>query len=212
MDNADSFISWEHAYTDGPFQNPLHYVRDNFTGNYTFKIDNTESLGFKFNGGRNDFDSSGQIPLDLVASGQLNRFGFIDPSDGGKVRNGTGSVYYKKDLSTNDTLRVDGFMTRSLFDLFSDFTFFLNDPIHGDGIQQHDSRLQEGVSSQYVHASKLFGRPALFMAGASVTDNWVNVDLFHDQNRQIIAPDTGKTLDGGQCPHHESRAVCAARR
>ena len=56
----------------------------------------TQSLGFKFNGGRNDFDSSGQIPLDLVSSGQLNRFGYMDPSDGGKVRNGTGSVYYKK--------------------------------------------------------------------------------------------------------------------
>ena len=191
LDNADSFISWEHAYTNGPFQSPLHYVRDNFTGNYTFKINNTESLGFKFNGGRNDFDSSGQIPLDMVASGQLNRFGFMDPSDGGNVRSGTGSMYYKKDLSTNDTLRVDGFITRSLFDLYSDFTFFLNDPIRGDGIQQHDSRLQEGVSSQYVHASKLFDRPALFMAGASVTDNWVNVDLFHDQNRQIIAPVPG---------------------
>jgi outer membrane receptor protein involved in Fe transport len=191
LDNADSFISWEHAYTDGPFNNPLHYVRDNFTGNYTFKIDNTESLGFKFNGGRNDFDSSGQLPLDLVASGQLARFGFMDPSDGGEVLNGTGSVYYKKDLGPNDTLRVDGFVTRSLFDLFSDFTFFLNDPVHGDGIQQHDSRLQEGASSQYVHSGMLFGHPAMFMAGASLTDNWINVDLFHDQNRQIIGPVPG---------------------
>jgi hypothetical protein len=86
LENAQSFLSWEHAYTDGPFQNPLHYVRDNLTGNYTFKLDNTQSLGFKFNGGRNNFDSSGQIPLDLVAAGQLGRFGYMDPSDGGKVR------------------------------------------------------------------------------------------------------------------------------
>jgi outer membrane receptor protein involved in Fe transport len=192
LDNADSFVSWEYAYTDGPFQNPLHYVRDNFTGNYTFKIDRAQSLGFKFNGGRNDFDSSGQIPLDLVASEQLDRFGYIDPSDGGKVRNGTGSAYYKKDLGPNDTLRVDGFVTRSLFDLFSDFTFYLSDPVNGDGIQQHDSRLQEGVSSQYVHTGKLFGRPAMFMAGANLTDNWINVDLFHDKDRQIIPPVPGK--------------------
>jgi outer membrane receptor protein involved in Fe transport len=191
LENADSFFSWEHAYTDGPFRNPLHYVRDNFTGNYTLKLDQTQTLGFRFNGGRNDFNSSGQIPLDLVASGQLNRFGYMDPSDGGKVRNGTGSAYYKKELSPNDTLRVDGFVTRSLFDLYSDFTFFLNDPVHGDGIQQHDSRLQEGVSSQYVHAGKLLGRPALFMAGANLTDSWINVDLFHAQNRQIIAPVPG---------------------
>jgi hypothetical protein len=188
LEHADSFLSYEHAYTDGPFLNPLHYVRDNFTGNYTFKLDDRQSLGFKFNDGRNDFDSSGQIPLDLVYSGQLDRFGYMDPHDGGKVRNATGSVYYKKDLNANDTLRVDGYVTRSLFDLFSDFTFYLSDPVNGDGIQQHDSRLQEGASAQYVHVGKLFGRPALFMAGANVADSWINVDLFHDKARQIIAP------------------------
>ena len=192
LKNADSFLSWEHAYTDGPFKNPLHYVRDNFTGNYTLKIDGTQSLGFKLNGGRNDFDSSGQIPLDLVASGQLNRFGYMDPSDGGTVRNATGSAYYKKTLGPNDTVRVDGFVTRSLFDLYSDFTFYLSDPVNGDGIQQHDSRLQEGVSSQYVHTGKLLGRPAMFMAGANLTDNWINVNLYHDKDRQIIAPVPGK--------------------
>jgi outer membrane receptor protein involved in Fe transport len=192
LKSADSFVSWEHAYTDGPFSLPLHYVRDNFTGSYTFKFGGTQSLGFKSNGGRNDFESSGQIPLDLVANGTLDRFGYMDPSDGGKVRNGTGSVYYKKNLSVNDTLRVDGYVTRSLFDLFSDFTFYLSDPVNGDGIQQHDSRLQEGASGQYVHAGKAFRLPALFMAGANLGDNWINVDLSHDKDRRIIAPVPGK--------------------
>lgn len=194
---AQSFLAWEHAYTDGPFVNPLHYVRDNLTGNYTRRLDPSQSLGFKLNAGRNDFDSSGQIPLDLVASGQLSRFGYVDPSDGGIVRNVTGSAYYKKDFSSTDTLRVDGFVTRSLFDLFSDFTFFENDPVHGDGIQQHDSRLQEGVNSQYLHSGRLFGHSSLLMVGSNLTDHWINVDLFHAQDRQIIAPVPGSpwTLD-----------------
>jgi outer membrane receptor protein involved in Fe transport len=190
--SADSFLAWEHAYTDGPFKLPLHYVRDNFTGNYTLKTGGTQSLGFKFSGGRNDFDSSGQIPLDMVAAGTLDRFGYMDPSDGGKVRNGTGGVYFKKNLSTRDTLRVDGYVTRSLFDLYSDFTFFLSDPVNGDGIQQHDSRLQEGASVQYVHGGTLLGLPALFTAGTNLADNWINVDLFHDKDRLIIAPVAGK--------------------
>jgi len=192
LKSVDSFVSWEHAYTNGPFQNPLHYVRDNVTGNSTFKLGAAQSLGFRFNAGRNDFDSSGQIPLDQVYAGTLGRFGFMDPSDGGKVRNGTGSVYWKKNLDPNNTLRVDGYITRSLFDLFSDFTFYLSDPVHNDGIQQHDSRLQEGASAQYVHAGKLGRWPALFMAGANLADNWINVDLFHQKARQIIAPVPGK--------------------
>jgi hypothetical protein len=188
---ADSFIAWEHAYTDGPFLNPLHYVRDNFTGNYSRKFANGQSLGFKFNGGRNNFDSSGQIPLDMVYAGVLDRFGYMDPGDGGRVRNGTGSVYYKRNIGANDTLHVDGFVTRSLFDLFSDFTFYLNDPVNGDGIQQHDSRLGEGSSAQYVRAGHIRGVPALFMAGGNVTDNWINVDLFHAKDRHILPPVPG---------------------
>jgi len=192
LQDVDSFLAWEHAYTDGPFKNPLHYVRDNFTGNYTLKLDQTQSFGFRFSGGRNDFDSSGQIPLDQVLLGKLDRFGYVDPNDGGRVRAGTGSVYYKKNLNPDDTLRVDGYVTRSLFDLYSDFTFFLSDPMNGDGIQQHDSRLQEGTSAQYIHAGKLGGYPAIFIAGANLADNWINVDLFHDKDRKIIAPLPGK--------------------
>ncbi len=188
---ADSFAAWEHAYTDGPFLKPLHYVRDNITANYTRGLHGGQSLGFKLNGGRNDFDSSGQIPLDLVYAGTLNRFGYMDPSDGGLVRNGTGSVYYKRNIGANDVLRVDGFVNRSLFDLFSNFTFYLNDPVNGDGIKQHDSRLQEGSSAQYIHAGHLGGRPALLTAGGNVMDNWINVELFHAKNRRIIAPAPG---------------------
>jgi len=188
LKNADGFLSWEHAYTDGPFKNPLNYVRDNVTGNQTIKMGDAQSLGLRWNIGRNNFNSSGQIPLDLVLSRALDRFGYMDPSDGGKVRNGTGSVYYKRNLSASDILRVDGYVARSLFDLFSDFTFYLSDPINGDGIQQHDSRLQEGASAQYIHAGKAFGIPSLLMAGANLADNWIDVDLFHDKDRKIIAP------------------------
>ena len=233
LQKVDSFVSWEHAYTDGPFKLPLHYVRDNFTSNYTFKIGSTQSLGLKFNGGRNDFDSSGQIPLDLVYSGALDRFGYMDPSDGGNVHSGTGSIYYKNNLGQNDTLRVDGFVTRSLFDLFSNFTFYMRDPINGDGFQQHDSRLQEGASSQFVHAGKMIGMPALFVAGANITDNWINVDLFHDKDRKIIPTVPNHILPNGQCEpgfslpdgecvpghavdhgkraHHQPGSLCATR-
>ncbi len=189
--NGDSFLAWEHAYTDGPFNRPLGYVRDNFTGNYTFKMNGTQSLGIRLSGGRNDFDSSGQLPLDQVSLGKLDRFGYMNSSDGGKIRNATGAAYYKVNPTPGDTLRVDGYVTRSLFDLYSDFTYYLNDPVHGDGIQQHDSRLQEGTSLQYVHAGKLLGHTAVLIAGANVFDNWINVDLFHEQNREIIAPVPG---------------------
>ena len=98
-------------------------------------LDDTQKLGFRMLFGRNDFYSSGQVPLDLVNAGLLNRFGYIDPTDGGRVKLGTFSTYYSKSFKNGDTLKVDGFLGRSLFDLYSNFTFFLNDPVHGDAFQ-----------------------------------------------------------------------------
>ena len=80
--------------------------------------------------GCNDFYSSGQIPLDLVNAGQLDRFGYVDPTDGGRVKLGTTSAYHSKCLCERRHAEGgDGFLRRSLFDLYSNFTFFLNDPV-----------------------------------------------------------------------------------
>jgi outer membrane receptor protein involved in Fe transport len=186
FENADAFLAYEGSYTDGPFINPGRYGRNNITGNYTRHLNEKESLGFKLNVGTNNFYSSGQIPLDLVDSGQLNRFGYVDPDDGGRVRLGTFGTYYKRELANGDIFKVDGFLARSLFDLYSNFTFFLFDPTNGDEIQQHDSRLQEGVNAQYLHPCKLFGHSALLTAGSNFHDNQINVGLLRTEDRQVL--------------------------
>ena len=139
------------------------------------------------NFGRNDFFSSGQIPLDQVFDGNLDRFGYIDPFDGGKVKLGTIGIYYRKDFSNGDIFKIDGFLSRSLFDLYSNFTFFLTDPVNGDEIQEHDSRLQEGVNAQYLHLYKLFGHNVLLTLGSNFHDNQINVGLLHTKEREFLS-------------------------
>ena len=183
IENVDAFISYEPSYTDGPFESPLRYRRDNVTGNLTYKFSGSEAVGFKFNFGRNNFFSSGQIPLDLVFAGELDRFGFIDPENGGKVRQGTFGGYYRKEFNDGATFKADAFVGRSLFDLFSNFTFFLLDPIYGDEIQQHDSRLQEGGNVQYLQPFKIFGKQSFLTVGGNFLANQVNVGLYPTINR-----------------------------
>ncbi|MCY7374466.1 MAG: TonB-dependent receptor [Pyrinomonadaceae bacterium] len=188
--NVEAFLAYEPSYTDGPFINRGRYRRDNFTGNFTWKRSEREAVGFKFNAGRNNFFSSGQIPLDLVAAGQLDRFGFIDPENGGKVQLGTAGIYYRKEFTSGATFKADGFVGRSLFDLFSNFTFFLNDPIYGDEIQQHDSRLQEGANAQFLQPYKFFGKQSLLTVGANFHFNQINVGLYpstaRNPNRKFL--------------------------
>ena len=122
-------MAYEGSRSDGPFLNPLRYKRDNVTGNYSWKINAQETVGFKLNAGRNDYYSSGQIPLDEVASGQLDRFGFLDPDNGGRVRSATLGAYYRKEWESGGIFKLDGFTSRSMFDHYINFTFFLNDEV-----------------------------------------------------------------------------------
>ena len=183
VNKVDSYVAYEGSYTDGPFQNPGRYRRDNVNANFTRSLNHDRKVGLRLIYGRNDSYSSGQIPLDLVPSGRLNRFGYIDPSDGGRVKLGTVSAYYSKAAPNGDTLKVDGFLGRSLFDLYSNFTFYLNDPVNGDAFQQHDSRLQQGSNLQWVHSHRLAGIAATLTTGANFHDNQINVGLYPRDGR-----------------------------
>jgi outer membrane receptor protein involved in Fe transport len=131
---------------------------------------------------RNRFDSSGQLPLDLVRSGALDRFGYIDPTDGGRVWMGTISGWYAR----GDALRVSGFVARSLFDLYSNFTFYLQDPVGGDAIQQHDSRLEQGATVRYARVHRLAKANASLMAGGHLRSSEINVGLYSRQGRTPV--------------------------
>ncbi|MCA1567722.1 MAG: TonB-dependent receptor [Acidobacteria bacterium] len=184
---ADALVAYEGSQSDGPFHSPLRYRRDNLTGNYTRHLGEHQSLGFKFNAARNDFYSSGQIPLDEVAAGRLDRFGFLDPDSGGRVQSGQFGVYYSTETASGGSLKIDANVSRSLFDLYSNFTFFLNDELLGDEIQQHDSRLQEAVNVQYLRPLKIFGRPSLLIAGGNFHANQINVGLYRSAGRDPFA-------------------------
>jgi hypothetical protein len=193
LKNANAFLAYEASRTDGPFLNPLDYKRDNVTGNYTKLFGNGQALGFRINLGRNDFTSSGQIPLDEVFANRLDRFGFIDPENGGRVRTALFSAYYRKEGNTGDVFKLDGFVSRSLFDLYSNFTFFLTDENFGDEIQQHDSRLQQGVNAQYLRPVSFGKVQSLLTIGANFQASQINVGLYPSigraPNRKFISQD-----------------------
>ena len=199
LKSGDALVAYEGSRTDGPFENPLNYKRDNVTGNYTHRLNENQQLGFKFNFGHNDFFSFGQIPLDEVFEGRLDRFGFIDPQNGGRVRTGVLSAYYRQNLADGSIFKVDGFLGRSMFDLWSNFTFFLTDKTFGDEIQQHDSRLQEGVNTQYLKPYAIAGQRATLNVGANYHDDQINVGLFPSisraPSRKFISPENQANPD-----------------
>jgi hypothetical protein len=191
----DAYVAYERARSDGPFLNPLGYARDNLRAALTRHLDPGTALGLRLDVARNDFHSSGQLPLDEIAAGRLERFGFVDPDLGGRARSATLAAYYRRALSSGIVLKGDAFVGRSLFDLWSNFTFFLNDAQRGDEVQQHDSRLQQGANLQVLQARTLFGRPALLVAGGSLHASQIAVSLLPSTGRQALETSTSAHAD-----------------
>lgn len=177
VSNRQGFVAYDGSRTDGPFLRPLGYVRHSVTGNYKRRLSPRATFGARMNAGAHRYDSSGQLPLDEVTAGGLDRFGFVSQGDGGRSQSGTVAGYFRREEPSGVQWKLDGFVARSLFDLYSNFTFFLNDPIRGDGIQQHDSRLQEGANAQYVRPHGRARATALFTAGGNFHENQINVGL-----------------------------------
>ncbi|NNE64963.1 MAG: TonB-dependent receptor [Pyrinomonadaceae bacterium] len=181
--NAKTYVAHEYAGTDGPFEAPLGYRRNNFSGSFTLNASNNRDFGARFSLGTNKYASSGQIPLDLVSNGSLGRFGTLDPDNGGTTDTGTIKGFYRQSFASGTTIKADAFVTRSLFDLYSNFTFFLSDPVYGDEIQQHDSRLIEGGNLQVFYPYKIGDRRAVLTFGGDVLLNQVNVGLYPSVGR-----------------------------
>jgi outer membrane receptor protein involved in Fe transport len=79
--------------------------------------------------------------------------------------------------------------------------------VNGDGIQQHDSRLQEGANSQWLHPLKLFGQRALFTAGANFHDNQINVGLYPRVGRNPIGVTSRSNLHVTNSAGYFSQAI-----
>jgi hypothetical protein len=173
----DVLLAWEGSYSDGPFLKPLDYRRHNVTGNIGWTQGARDRWSVRWNGGINRFNSSGQLPLDEVAAGRLDRYGSLSEGDGGDAINGTAALYFRREYAGGSVLKADGFLTRSLLDLYSNFTFYLNDPVNGDGIRQHDSRLQQGANLQFMRPTLWGGVPGTFVAGSNFHANQINVGL-----------------------------------
>ena len=145
----NAYISTEYLATDGAFESPQNFSRINVFGKYTGYLNPTDKLGVTVSHFTSKWDASGQIPQRAVDSGLITRFGAIDDTEGGNTSRSNILINYDKMISDSETLKSFGYISKYDFELFSNFTFFLEDPVNGDQIKQKEDRTIFGVSSEY---------------------------------------------------------------
>lgn len=149
-------------HTEGPFESPQGLRKYNVFLKDRWTLGNGKRLGLRMMGFKNTWSASGQIPQRLVNSGLISRFGAVDDTEGGATRRRSVSV----DFSSTNTLgtffsQID--LISYDFELFSNFTFFLNDSIDGDQIRQAENREMLNAIVKYERDMNFLKEGSWFM-------------------------------------------------
>jgi outer membrane cobalamin receptor len=151
---------------DGPWDRPDVMRRWNGLARYS---QGTATNGFSVTAlaYRARWNSSDQIPRRAVETGALSRFGFLDRTNGGETHRAGGMAEWQRTTTAGIT-RVEAYAFSSGLDLFSNFTYFLDDPENGDQFEQRDERLVAGGRVSHTWAATIGGRRSQITAGGDV--------------------------------------------
>jgi outer membrane receptor protein involved in Fe transport len=143
----------EAAGQNGPWLLPERYRRYNGVLSYSWKTgaDSVRVTGMAL---QSSWTATDQVPRRAIESGQIDRFGFIDPTNGGDTARQSLSADWQRRTS-DGAITANAYVIRSRLDLFSNFTYALDDPINGDQFQQSERRTVAGANIDRTWSHKL---------------------------------------------------------
>jgi outer membrane receptor protein involved in Fe transport len=164
----------EFQHYDGPFVTPDDQRKENVVLRYS---DGDEQDGYSVTvmGYHGLWTNTTDIPLRAIYEGLVpNRFGTLDPTDGGRAWRGS--------LSFDDHASIGaGLLTSSAFfidnqlHLYNNFTHYLVDSVHGDQEDQFENRRAAGGRMSYTLPLPLGEIPNQMLFGGLVRDDILRV-------------------------------------
>ena len=173
-------------HSDGPFKNPEDMDRYNLFLKNPLMHTNESSLDLTLMGYGSGWNGSGQIPSRAIESGQIDRFGSLDPSEGGSSQRYSTSLNYLSVPNSKDELKANAYLISYRLSLYSDFTFFASDSVNGDEINQRDDRMVAGFNATYKHRHEVAGIPATALFGMATRSDLIHNNLDHAEQRKVI--------------------------
>ena len=169
----------EAYYDNGPWTHPDGFAK--FNGLLTYsRGDDANGFSITARGYHGKWRSSDQIPV--TASPLVGFFGSLNPTDGGNSqRYSLQAEWHRERAQSKTKITLYGFYYD--LDLFSDFTYYLDDPIKGDQFEQQDRRWVVGLDAHHTIAAHWFGRNVENTFGLQVRNDWINNGLYRAQNR-----------------------------
>jgi outer membrane receptor protein involved in Fe transport len=177
--------AFELAHDDGPWTRPDQYRKINGIVRYS-RGDTVNGFSIAAMGYRAKWNATDQIPQRAVDEGLVGRFGALDLSDGGDTYRYSASMEWQRTRG-NAATKVTAYGIGSDLSLFSNLTFFLDDPQHGDQIEQADHRFVRGVKVNHRRISRWARRSVQNTFGVQVrNDDITNIGLYHTEARRRL--------------------------
>lgn len=182
--NQNAYMAVEYIATDGPFESPQNFNRLNLFGKYVLFSPENDKLTLTASHFTSRWDASGQIPQREVDNGNITRFGAIDDTEGGETERTNFNVTYDKYIDDHTKLSSNAFYSHYAFELYSNFTFFLEDPINGDQIKQREDRNVFGANATLSNLRYLGDTELNLTSGFGIRHDVVDdVELSRTLNR-----------------------------
>ncbi|SMC70039.1 TonB-dependent receptor [Polynucleobacter kasalickyi] len=181
---ANLLLAGEFMTNDGPWLYGEGLRKFNGLIRYSQQIDN-DRFSITAMSYTNSWNATDQIPKSLIDNGLINRYGSMDPSDGGHTNRSSLSGNWRRSLS-------DGYFDASLYliryqlQLYSNFTYFLNNPINGDQFKQDDDRNVFGGQIKRVWLGEAMGFNTSNELGVQFRQDRIHVGLSNTQNRNTL--------------------------
>ncbi len=172
----------EAYHDDGPWTHPDNYYKFNGLLSYS-QGGNANGFSITARGYHGTWHSSDQIADSAVPL--VSFYGTLNPTDGGNSqRYSLQTEWHRRGVNSATQVMAYGFYYD--LDLFSDFTYFLTDPVRGDQFEQQDKRWVAGLDARHTIFSEWSGRKAENTFGLQVRSDWVHNGLFQTENRQRV--------------------------
>lgn len=151
--NQAAYIASEYSFTNSYFDNPQNFNRLNLVGKYHGHITPNTNLTLTGSTFWSKWNHSGQIPDRAIESGLIGFYGSIDPTEGGETSRTNFNAQFVTVTPRNFVIKNQVFYSNYNFELYSNFTFFLEDSLNGDQIRQKERRNLYGYNGSISRES-----------------------------------------------------------
>jgi hypothetical protein len=134
----------------------------------------------------NTWNSSDQVPLRALTTGQIGLYGELDPTDGGDTSRFSLSTRMAQS-DDNGSWKANAYLVKYELDLFNNFTWDTFNPTNGDQFHQHDDRVYGGVGASRTINGSLFNMPTETVFGVQSRYDDITTGLNNTVQRQFLS-------------------------